>query len=36
MSELIQVVCELKNCAGIGLDEQFYCIKCNMELCSVC
>ena len=36
MSELIQVVCEQKNCAGIGQDEQFYCVKCDMEICSVC
>lgn len=34
--EQLPVVCEQKNCAGRGQDQQFFCFKCNMELCSVC
>jgi len=34
--ELVPVVCEQKNCAGRGQDEQFYCYKCDKQLCSVC
>jgi len=32
----LTVMCEQDGCAGIGQDEQFYCAKCGMELCSVC
>ena len=30
------VKCEQEKCSGQGQDEQFYCGKCNMELCSIC
>lgn len=30
------VKCEQEKCSGQGQDEQFYCAKCNMELCSIC
>jgi hypothetical protein len=30
------VICEQPHCAEVGQDEQFYCAKCGMELCSVC
>ena len=30
------IICEQPKCAGVGQDEQFYCAKCGMELCSVC
>ena len=36
MSSTEQVRCEQKHCAGRGADTQFFCTKCNMELCSVC
>jgi HD-like signal output (HDOD) protein len=32
--------CEQKNCSKLGhkwdFDEQFYCVLCDMELCSIC
>jgi hypothetical protein len=36
MSELQIVVCEQEKCRGQGKDQQFYCAKCDMELCSIC
>ena len=36
MSELQVVVCEQEKCRGQGKDQQFYCAKCDMELCSIC
>lgn len=31
-----EVVCEQVHCSGHGMDRQFFCTKCNMELCSIC
>ena len=31
-----EVRCEQIHCRGQGKDQQFYCVKCNMELCSIC
>lgn len=30
------VRCEQVNCSGRGMDRQYYCTKCDMELCSIC
>ena len=30
------VRCEQVHCSGHGQNEQFFCVHCNMELCSVC
>jgi hypothetical protein len=34
--ETADVICEQDKCANIGQDRQFFCIKCDMQLCSVC
>ena len=37
ISQQVDVVrCEQVNCSGQGQDTQYYCTKCDMELCSIC
>jgi len=31
-----EVRCEQVHCSGQGKDRQYFCVKCNMELCSIC
>jgi len=31
-----EVRCEQFNCSGHGKDRQYYCVKCDKELCSIC
>lgn len=31
-----EVRCEQVHCRGQGKDRQYFCVKCNMELCSIC
>jgi hypothetical protein len=31
-----EVRCEQVHCRGQGKDQQFFCVKCDMELCSIC
>lgn len=28
--------CEQENCSKAEFNEQFYCVLCDMELCSIC
>lgn len=31
-----QVICEQPYCAGVGKDRQFFCMNCDLQICSVC
>lgn len=35
-AKIEEVRCEQIHCSGRGKDTQFYCVKCNKELCSIC